>query len=253
MLQQIVDQVRTDLTQRLDGFDAIRGSVERLTEPAPDFQMSLMASGLSVIAEVKRRSPSRGAIDLDLDPVLQASRYAEGGAAAISVLTEVHHFAGSPEDLQTVANSVSVPVLRKDFVVHPMQVWEARLWGASAVLLIAAILDEAELRDLRTEAETLGLAALVEAHDADDVHRALRSGASIIGINNRDLETFDVDIGIAERLRPMLDDAAVAVAESGIWEKDDADRMKAAGYDAVLVGEALVRSQHPDRLIQSFR
>lgn len=253
MLETIVAQVRADLVYRLDGFGEVRHAVQVMDEQVKGFPTAIAGPGLAVIAEVKRRSPSRGAIDLDLDPVQQATRYVEGGAAAVSVLTEEHHFAGSPEDLKAVAAAVTAPVLRKDFVVHPMQVWEARLWGASAVLLITAILTDNELRGLRAEAETLGLSALVEVHDEEEAHRALRSGASIVGVNNRDLNTFAVDLSTAERLRPVLDDAVLTVAESGIWTSDDAGRMRDAGYDGVLVGEALVRADDPAVLIGDLR
>lgn len=252
MLDEIVARVRQDLPAQIDTFDAVKTSVSAGLGEVPPFGAVLQTPGLAVIAEVKRRSPSRGDIDPGLDPVSQANRYAEGGAAAISVLTEPHYFAGSPADLQAVATAVKSPVLRKDFIVHPVQVWQARLWGAAAVLLIAAVLEDGELRRLRVEAEELGMDALVEAHDEEELTRALRSGATVVGVNNRDLTTFEVDLATAERLARLAGEAPVAIAESGIWRAEDAARMAAAGYDGVLVGEALVRAGDPQALIRSF-
>lgn len=252
MLDSIVERVREDLPERVARFAAVQAEVAGLSGRPPALASALQQTGLSVIAEVKRRSPSRGSIDEQLDPVAQARRYAAGGAHAISVLTERHHFSGDPLDLQKVASAFSGPVLRKDFIVHPVQVWEARAWGAAAVLLIVAVLDDQDLRALRLQAEELGMDALVEVHDEDEVERAVASGASVIGVNNRDLSTFDVDLQTAERLRRHIPEGTVTVAESGIWTAADADRMRQAGYDAVLVGEALVRAPDPSALIRAF-
>ncbi len=221
--------------------------------PPPDFRAALSAPGLSVIAEVKRRSPSRGSLAADLDPVLQSKRYAEGGASAISVLTEPSHFGGSNADLEAVRNSVSVPTLRKDFTLDPVQIWEAKAIGAGAVLLIVAILDDDTLAALHAEASLAGLAALVEVHSEEEAERALAIGAEIIGVNNRDLSTFETDLATAERIAPLIAGVAVKVGESGIHTAPDARRMAAAGYDAVLVGESLVRSQDPSALIRQLR
>lgn len=253
MLDEIVARIREDLPTQIESFDEVRRAVDARSDHPPSFADALRGPGLSVIAEVKRRSPSRGDIDRTLDPSTWAARYTAGGAAAISVLTERHFFEGSPQDLIEVADSVTVPVLRKDFVVHPVQVWQARAWGAAAVLLIASILDDAQLLMLRQEAESLGMVALVEAHDGDELERALRSGASVIGVNNRDLSTFQVDLTTAETLRPLMGDDVLGVAESGVWSPADAKRMRDAGYDAILVGEALVRADDPGALIESFR
>ena len=229
-----------DLLRRRAGFsDPPRSIIEALSS----------AAGLAVIAEVKRRSPSAGDIDATLDPVAQASRYADGGAAAISVLTEPDHFGGSLDDLRRVRAAVDVPVLRKDFIVASSQVFEARVGGADAILLIVSALDDATLRRLRELSEDLGMDALVEAHDEAEVERALASGARIIGINNRDLSTFEVDLATAESLAPLLSDVEVTVAESGIHSVADAARMAAAGYRAVLVGEALVRAEDPAQMV----
>jgi indole-3-glycerol phosphate synthase len=223
------------------------------TPPARDFAAALAAPGLQVIAEVKRRSPSAGILAADLDPVAQAGRYAAGGAAAISVLTERDHFDGSLDDLIAVRAAVDLPVLRKDFLVHPAQVWEARASGADAVLLIAAVLDDALLGSLLAVTAGAGMAALVEVHDPAEAARAVAAGARIVGVNNRDLRTFVTDLAVAERLAPLLDAVPVTVAESGVTGPDDAARMAAAGYDAVLVGEALVRASDPAQALAALR
>ena len=224
------------------------------SRPAPpSFRHALAAPGLAVIGELKRRSPSRGELDSSLDPPAQATRYAAGGAAAISVLTEPHYFSGSDDDLVAVTGAVPVPVLRKDFTVHPAQVWEARALGASAVLLIVAVLDRSELSELLAVASEAGLDALVEVHDEEEVEAALAAGAEIVGVNNRDLTDFTVDLATAERLAPRLAPARLTVAESGIFTGPDAARMREAGYDAVLVGEALVRAPDPAALVRELR
>jgi indole-3-glycerol phosphate synthase len=210
--------------------------------PARDLGAALGTPGLSVIAEVKRRSPSAGDIAPSLDPAGLAGEYAAGGAAALSVLTEPTFFGGSEEDLRAVRNTVELPVLRKDFIVDPVQVWESRAIGADAVLLIVAVLEDAMLRDALAAAAEAGVAALVEVHDEAEVERALGCGARLVGVNNRDLKTFDVDVSRAERMRVLLPAGVVTVAESGVTSREGAARMAAAGYDAVLVGEAAVRA-----------
>ncbi|MDH4306670.1 MAG: indole-3-glycerol phosphate synthase TrpC [Acidimicrobiia bacterium] len=220
--------------------------------PARDFEAGLAAPGLRVIAEVKRRSPSRGVLAAGLDPVARARQYADGGAAAISVLTEPDHFDGSNDDLIAVRAAVDAPVLRKDFTLDVRQVWEARLIGADAVLLIVAALSLDQLVELHATAISAGLAALVEVHDEDEVTLALTAGARIVGVNNRDLTTFAVDLCVSERLAPTLAGVPVSVAESGILAPEDARRMRAAGFDAVLVGESLVRSGDPASAVRAF-
>lgn len=218
-----------------------------------DFSRTLVAPGLSVIAEVKRRSPSAGDLAVALDPSAQARRYAAGGAAAISVLTEPHHFGGSLQDLVTVRRATDLPVLRKDFMLNEAQIWESRAAGADAVLLIAAVLDGRRLPLMLEAVVAASMTALVEVHDEAEAERAVAAGASLVGVNNRDLGSFVTDLAVAERLSGRLADVAVRVAESGVKSAADAARMAAAGYDAVLVGEALVRSEDPARLIRAFR
>jgi indole-3-glycerol phosphate synthase len=221
--------------------------------PARGFAAALRTAGLSVIAEVKRRSPSAGVLAADLDVAERAAAYQEGGAAAVSVLTEPDHFAGSPGDLVAVRLAADLLVLRKDFVIDPAQVWQSRALGADAVLLIAAILDDRGLSELLGAAAAAGLDALVEVHDEREAERAVALGAGLIGVNNRDLGTFRVDLATAERLRPLLPDDAVAVAESGVSGASAAARMAAAGFDAILVGEALVRAEDPAALVAALR
>jgi indole-3-glycerol phosphate synthase len=202
-------------------------------------------SGPRLIAEVKRRSPSRGDIRVGLDPAALAAAYAAGGAAAVSVLTEPRHFAGSPEDLMAVRAAVDLPVLRKDFVTTPYQVWEARAWGADAVLLIVAALDPTALRALLAEAAAAGLDALVEVHTVAEAGAAAAAGAALVGVNARDLATLEVDPGRFAAVRDALPGGAVLVAESGIRDRADVEAAAAAGADAVLVGESLVRAHDP--------
>jgi len=221
---------------------------ERATaeSPARDFAAAISRRGtVSLIAEVKRRSPGAGAIRPDLDPVALAKSYEAGGATAVSVLTDREYFGGSLDDLTAVRRAVGLPVLRKDFIISPVQIWEARSAGADAILLIVAILDDRELRDLRLLAEQLGMAALVEAHDEGELARALASGATLIGINNRDLRTFTTRLETTLDLLPEIPDSVVLVSESGIRTADDVRRLGARGVDGILVGESLLRAPDP--------
>jgi indole-3-glycerol phosphate synthase len=220
----------------------------RTPEPRP-FGQALAAPGLSVIAEVKRRSPSRGDIAPGLDPAMLAASYAAGGAAALSVLTDGDHFGGSPDDLAAARAACGLPVLRKDFTVDGRDVADARLMGADAVLLIVAALSDGELAALHRLAADLGLAALVEVHDEAELDTALAAGASIVGVNQRDLRTFTVDRGLAARLAPRIPSGVVTVAESGIRGPDDVP----AGFDAILVGESLVTAADPAAAVRHLR
>jgi indole-3-glycerol phosphate synthase len=232
-------------------FDALVARA-RKAAPARDFAAALARPGLAVIAEVKRRSPSKGALNPDLVPGVLAKQYDAGGAAALSVLTDEDHFGGSAADLVEARSSVDLPVLRKDFTVDGRDLAEARFMGADAALLIVAALDDAELRDLHGIALDLGLAALVEAHDEHEVERALAAGARIVGVNQRDLATFQVDTDRAVRVAAAIPDGVLKVAESGIRSPDDARRLHDAGYDAVLVGEHLVTSGDPTRAVREL-
>lgn len=210
----------------------------------PSFRDALSRDGVQVIAEIKRASPSKGDLAPDLEAPVQARAYADGGAAAVSVLTEPDRFKGDLRDLADVA-ALGIPALRKDFVVDPYQVWEARAAGASAVLLIVAALDEATLAGLLDEAARAGLDVLTEVHDADEVATAVRVGAGIVGVNARDLRTFELDRDGFARLRHQLPDGVLAVSESGVRDADDVRRAASEGADAVLVGETLVRATDP--------
>ncbi|MEN8112922.1 MAG: indole-3-glycerol phosphate synthase TrpC [Actinomycetota bacterium] len=222
-------------------------------DPVRPFANVLKSPGLSVIAEVKRRSPSRGVLAGGLDAIEQALIYERAGASAISVLTEPNHFDGSLEDLAAVRRAVNLPLLRKDFLVDPAQVWEARAYGADAVLLIVAILDQATLTQMLETSVDADVAALVEVHDAAEVERAHAAGATLVGVNNRNLATFGVDLGVAEKLAPAVTRPGVTiVAESGIHTGVDARRMAAAGYDAILVGEALVTADDPSAALRQL-
>lgn len=212
--------------------------------PPPSFHAALSHPGVAVIAEIKRASPSKGVLAPDLDARVRARAYLDGGASAVSVLTEPDRFAGSLADLADVA-SLGVPALRKDFIVDPYQVWEARAAGAAAVLLIVAALDEPTLATLNDEARAAGLDVLVEVHDDAEVAAAHRIDATIVGVNARDLRTFAIDRDAFARLRPDLPDGALAVAESGIRGPDDVARAAREGADVVLVGESLVTAADP--------
>ena len=235
-----------------------RDAIHRAALDAPvprDFRGALRrADGkLAVIAEIKRRSPSKGELAPDLDAASTAQAYEAGGAAALSVLTDRPFFAGSVDDLRRARGATGLPALRKDFTIDETQVFETRAIGADALLLIVTALpDNAVLRDLHALAGELGLAALVEVHDEAELDRALAIGAGIVGVNCRDLGTFDEDLAVAERLAGRLPGSVVAVAESAIRGPDEAARVAAAGFDAVLVGEALVRSAEPAEAVRAL-
>jgi indole-3-glycerol phosphate synthase len=219
--------------------------------PSRSFEAGLSSQGgpVRVIAEVKRASPSAGGIDARLNAPAQARRYAQGGAAAISVLTDGPGFGGSLDDLRAVRSAVEVPVLRKDFVLYRYQLLEAREAGADAALLIVAALPQGELLRLLADCEELGLAALVEVHDEGEAEIALRAGARLVGVNNRNLHTFQVDLTTSERILPALPRGVKGVAESGVRTLADATRLRRAGAANLLVGEALVRDADPARLL----
>lgn len=248
-MSSYLDDLLVDARRRV-GEARTREPLEALRErardvrPGPSLRDALGAPGVAVIAEVKRASPSRGDIAPDLDAVAQARAYVEGGAAAVSVLTEPEWFKGSLGDLADVA-ALGMTALRKDFIVDPYQVWEARAAGAAALLLIVAALDEPTLARLHDEARAAGLDVLVEVHDASDLASAARIDAAIVGVNARDLRTFELDPGAFRRLRAELPDDVLAVAESGIRDAQDVSDAARQGADAVLVGETLVRAVDP--------
>jgi indole-3-glycerol phosphate synthase len=252
VLSDIVEAKRSEVeVLRRDGRGVRRRAEAR--EPGPGFEAALRAgTSVGVIAEVKRRSPSAGEIRGGAAAPDTARAYAEAGAQAVSVLTDGEFFGGSLSDLEAVAAAVSVPLLRKDFTIDALQVYEARSAGASAVLLIARILGDGELADFVSLAEDLRLAALVEVHDEHEVERALAAGARMVGVNNRDLATFVTDLGVTERLARYVPGEVVLVGESGIGGVSDVERLAGAGVDAVLVGEALMRAADAADLIAGF-
>ncbi len=229
---------------------ALLEAAAREQPAARPFAAALAQSGrTNVIAEHKRRSPSRGAIREDLSPGDVARAYEKAGAAALSVLTDEPFFGGQLQHLVEARASAALPVLRKDFVIDAWQVWEARAAGADAVLLIVAALSEPELRDLLATTREAGLAALVEVHDRGELRRALGAGAEIVGVNNRDLRTLAVSLDTALGLGDAIPDAVVAVAESGIKTGADLRRLRAAGFDAFLIGEQLMSAADPGRAL----
>jgi indole-3-glycerol phosphate synthase len=219
----------------------LRLAAESALPPLP-FAAALRRPGeVRLLAEIKRRSPSAGAIREGVDPGEVAAAYRAGGAAALSVLTDRDFFGGSLDALRRVRGAVDLPLLRKDFIIDPVQVWEARAAGADAILLIVRILGDERMRDLHAAAAELGMDVLVEAHDARELERAMEIGAQLVGVNNRDLSTFHTDLELSIRLAPGVPPGVTLVAESGIRTGEDVGRLGAAGVDAILVGESLMR------------
>jgi len=246
VLDEIIDGVRVDLAEResTTSIDDLKAAARRAPEaidPMPTFR----ADGVSVIAEVKRSSPSKGAIAAITDPAALAGNYEAGGAATISVLTEGRRFGGSLADLRAVRAAVEIPVLRKDFIVTSYQLWEARAAGADLALLIVAALSQVELECLVDRAGSIGLTALVEVHDEEEVDRALDAGAELIGVNARSLKTLDVDRDTFARLAPRIPDHVVRIAESGVRGPRDVFEYAKQGANVVLVGETLVVGKDP--------
>ena len=252
-LDRILAQHRADAGRDHEPIDGLL-DVARARPRPRGFREALATSAeVAVIAEVKRRSPSKGDLAPGLDPAALATDYARGGAACLSVLTDEHWFGGSAEDLQRAREAVDLPVLRKDFTVDPRDVVRARTMGADAVLLIVAALDDHELADFHALAGELEMDALVEVHDEAELERALGVGAALIGVNQRDLVTFEVDTDRAERVGASMPEGVVRVAESGITGRSDARRLADAGFHAVLVGESLVTSGDPSRSVAQLR
>lgn len=222
--------------------DAPRGFIRALCAQA----------GVAIIAEAKKASPSKGLIEPNFDPIRVAQWYADNGATGISVLTDRHFFQGELDFLIQIRRQVSLPVLRKDFIIDPLQIDEAQLAGADAILLIAAILNLEQLRSFRLHAESLGMDALVEVHDEAELEQALASDAQLIGINNRNLHDFSVDLNTSFRLKALVPPGIPVVSESGISTVDDVRRLKEAGIDAALIGESLMRAGRRGTLLQEF-
>jgi len=222
------------------------------SEPFP-FEMAIAAPGLSFICEVKKASPSKGIIAADFPYLQIALEYEAGGAAAVSVLTEPDYFLGSDQYLREIAAAVSIPTLRKDFVIDPYQIYEAKILGAKAVLLICALLDAQTLAEYIKIADELNLSSLVEIHDEAEAELAVKAGAKIIGINNRDLKTFKVDLAVTARLRSLIPAGILTVAESGIKSPEDVRAISGIGVDAALVGESLMRAEDKRQFLAELK
>ncbi len=247
MAKTILDKIVADkkrevtLQKRAVPFSALK---EILAQHKPlDFKSVISGNGIKLIAEIKKASPSKGLLCPDFKPAEMAQVYEKSGAAAISVLTEINHFQGSLEHLKDIREKVNLPLLRKDFIFDEYQVYETAISGADALLLIAAILNQKQLANLLNLSHNLGMACLVEIHDKSELEKALQSGAEIIGINNRDLKTFETDIETTRNLRYFIPRGKIVVSESGIKNHDDIKRLESWGVNAALVGETLVTAQ----------
>lgn len=252
LLSRLVLEAKQDLQRRRFLMDSDRFEEMVAAYQPLDFARALRGPRLAVIAEMKQRAPSMGVLSQDYRPADIAHAYAEGGAAAISVLTHMAGFGGRPEHLRMVRAATTLPILRKDFVTDPFEIAEARACGADAVLLIVAALQRPELKMLVAVTRSRGMTALVEVHSEAETAAALDAGATVVGVNHRDLRTFAVDLGLSERLRKLVPKEVAFVAESGIHSVEDARRMREAGADAILVGEELMRTGDPAARIQEL-
>ena len=250
ILARILTRKRAELADLSAASAGLEARAEAAAPARRNFAASLRAHHPAIIAEIKKASPSRGLLAADFQPAGTALQYQEGGAAALSVLTDRDFFQGGLGDLAAARAAVELPVLRKDFTIDRLQVLEASAHGADAILLIAAILTAREMRDFRELAGRFGMAALVEIHDAEELRVALESGAEIVGVNNRDLRTFHVRLETSLDLAALIPDGVLKVSESGIHDAADVRRLKAAGYHAFLVGEHLMKSGDPAGALQ---
>ncbi|MBC7925582.1 MAG: indole-3-glycerol phosphate synthase TrpC [Bryobacteraceae bacterium] len=252
ILSRIVSHKRDELVQLQYRADQFALAAETRREDQRDFRGALASNPPAIIAEIKKASPSKGLLMPDFHPSSIAQSYHAGGASALSVLTDKQFFQGALSDLEAARAAVRLPALRKDFTLHPVHVLQAAAHGADAILLIAAILTEREMRDLRELATRYRMAALVEVHDSDELDRAVASGASILGVNNRNLHTFEVRLETSLRLAERIPRGALRVSESGITSRADIALLSAAGYDAFLVGEHLMRSASPEAALREL-
>jgi indole-3-glycerol phosphate synthase len=256
VLNQIIEGVREDLAERkkLVELNELNELVAKISEvnPVIDVLPSLQSSNLSVIAEVKRSSPSKGALAQISDPAALALSYQRGGATAVSVLTESRKFGGSLADLAAVRSAVNIPILRKDFTVDEYQIFEARAFGADIILLIVAALSDLQLSEFFAISKSLGMQVLVETHTLEEVERALTLDPEIIGVNARDLTTLKIDLGAFDKLALAIPEGVVKVAESGISSLSDVISYRKSGAEAILVGEALVKDGDPAQMIRDF-
>jgi indole-3-glycerol phosphate synthase len=256
MLDEIVQKTkeRLEISKQEKSLDELKREVNELDISLDfPFKTALSDSEISIIAEVKRASPSKGMIADDFDYVLIAKEYEDAGASAISVLTEPYFFKGSNDYLKEISQNVTIPLLRKDFIIDEYMIWEAKLLGASAVLLIVSILDIVQLKKFLDLAHDLGLSAIVEAHDGNEIRTALNVGAEIIGVNNRDLTDFSVDIENSINLRRCVSGDVIFISESGIKTPEDVRKLKENNVDAVLIGETLMKSDDKKALISELK
>ena len=256
MLDEIVEKtkLRIDEEKKIKSLDDLKAEVlSKEIEMDFPFKKALSTQDISIIAEVKRASPSKGLIAEDFNHVKIAKEYEEAGASAISVLTEPYFFLGSDDYLSDIAQNVSIPILRKDFVIDEYMIWQAKAFGASAILLIVSILDTVQLKKYLDLAHDLGLSAIVETHDASEISTAMIVGAEIIGVNNRNLNDFTVDIENSINLRRCVSGDVVFISESGIKTKEDVTRLKENNVDAVLIGETLMKSDDKKSMISELK
>ena len=256
MLDEIVEKTKERIAEakRIKSLEELKQEVSNLEKNDEfPFKKALSEEGMSIIAEVKKASPSKGLIADDFDYVNIAKEYEEAGASAISVLTEPYFFMGSDDYLREIAQNVSVPILRKDFIIDEYMIWEAKLLGASAVLLIVSILDTVRLKKYLDLAHDLGLSAIVETHDGDEIRTAMIVGAEIVGVNNRNLNDFSVDIENSISLRRCVSGDVIFISESGIKTKDDVRKLKENDVDAVLIGETLIKCDDKKAMISEFK
>jgi len=252
ILAEIVDRKKQEVEKLRARAASFEKEALQRKSPARPFAQALKSTEPAIIAEIKKASPSKGLLQSDFHPAFTAHAYEQGGAACLSVLTDEHYFQGSLHDLEAARAAASLPVLRKDFVIDRVQVFEAAAHGADAILLIAAILEVDEMRSFGELAASLDMASLVEVHNTDELSKAMDSGAEIIGVNNRDLETFEVSLDTSIRLSYLIPTDVIRVSESGIYKRADIELLRQAGFDAFLIGESLMRSFDPTASLRAL-
>lgn len=255
MLEKIIENTKSELRQKMlqHPLSQVRQEAEGLISAPPSFLQALQKDGICIIAEIKKASPSKGLICQDFNPVEIARDYEKGGAAAVSVLTDKKFFQGDLRYLDDVAANVSLPLLRKDFILHEYQIYESRVHHASAILLLAAVLDVMQLTDFAGLAESMGLDVLLEVHNLSELEKALQTPAKFIGVNNRDLKSFTVDLKTSEKLSRYIPREKVKVSESGLNSFAEISQLRKAGFDAFLVGESLMRQNNHVSTLKKLR
>ncbi|MDQ2712502.1 MAG: indole-3-glycerol phosphate synthase TrpC [Acidobacteriota bacterium] len=252
ILAEIVQQKQEEIGDLQNRAAILEREAYERKSPVRDFKAALRNATPAIISELKKASPSKGILASEYHPAFLAHAYESGGAACLSVLTDKHYFRGSLHDLEAARAAVAIPVLRKDFTVDRLQILEAAAHGADAILLIAAILDTAELQQFRELASSLHVASLVEVHDSDELAKAVNSGAEIIGVNNRDLQTFEVNLDTSVRLSYLMPSNVIRVSESGITDRAAIERLQGAGFHAFIIGESLMRSADPTAALRKL-